>query len=77
MVAALEQALAGGPLTAAQLATALSVSQPTVSRLLRSNAARVIVIGRARNARYALRRSVRDLAADLPVYRIALDGSVR
>ena len=60
---------------AAELATELGVSQPTLSRLVRSLQGSVLTIGRARRTRYALTRSVRGLPVDLPVFRV--DGTGR
>lgn len=60
---------------AAELADALGVSQPTLSRLVRSLQGAVVTIGRARRTRYALTRSVRGLPANLPVFRV--DGTGR
>ena len=60
---------------AAELAGALGISQPTLSRLVRSLQGEVVTIGRARRTRYALTRRVRGLPVDLPVFRV--DGAGR
>lgn len=66
--------LMAGPRTAAEIAERLAVSQPTVSRLLARHTPPVIVLGRGRAVRYGLRRAIRALQGDLPVYRIDTDG---
>lgn len=63
-----------GPRTAAEIAERLAVSQPTVSRLLARHTPPVIALGRGRAARYGLRRAIRGLEGDLPVYRVDTDG---
>jgi DNA-binding transcriptional ArsR family regulator len=64
----------GGALTAQELATALGVAQPTVSRGLARLGESVVVLGAARRARYALRRSVRSAGDRWPVYRVDATG---
>jgi hypothetical protein len=71
---AIEQALTGGSRTAAELCEAAGVSQATLSRWLAEERARVAVLGRGRATRYALRRKVRDLPPELPVYRVSMSG---
>lgn len=77
MDARLRQILTAGPATAEALRTRLAVSQPSVSRLLARHADEVLVLGRARAARYALRRPIRDLPAELPLYRIDEGGAAQ
>ncbi|MDP9898998.1 type II toxin-antitoxin system HipA family toxin YjjJ [Variovorax ginsengisoli] len=74
--AALQMALAlQSPATAAGLATALQVSVPTLHRQLqRLPAGRLVTAGKARRARYALRRPLRGGFEDLPVYVINTQG---
>jgi hypothetical protein len=63
------------PATAAGLAQALGVSVPTLHRLLqRLPAGELLSAGRARRARHALRRPLRGVMADLPVYAIDARG---
>jgi hypothetical protein len=66
------------PAAAASLAAALGVSVPTLHRLLqRLPAAELVSAGRARRARYALRRPLhagRGVLADLPVYAVGTAG---
>jgi hypothetical protein len=72
----LESALAlQAPASAAGLAAALRVSVPTLHRLLRGLPEnRLVSAGKARRARYALRRPLRGNAADIPVYTIDMSG---
>jgi hypothetical protein len=72
----LESALAlQAPASAAGLAAALRVSVPTVHRMLQGLPANHLVsAGKARRARYALRRPLRGSAADIPVYTIDKNG---
>ena len=63
------------PAAAADLAAALGVSVPTLHRLLqRLPPAELVSAGKARRARYALRRSVQGALGDLPVYAISPTG---
>ena len=59
-----------GLLRAADIARQLGISQPTVSRLLADAGARVVRIGRARAARYALAREIGREGSHWPLYRI-------
>ena len=64
-----------GVLTRRELQTALGVSQPTLSRLLSvlgSN--HIIRIGQAHATRYGLRRDVRGVGSEWPLYQILPDG---
>ena len=63
------QLLAKQAHTAKELMHLLQVSQPTLSRLLKQQPA-IIKIGKARATRYALKRPIRDVGTDWPVYRI-------
>lgn len=78
MLAAMEDLLypflMAGPRSAAEIAERLAVSQPTVSRLLARHTPPVLALGRGRAARYGLRRAIRALEGDLPVYRIDAEG---
>ncbi|MEP7043065.1 MAG: type II toxin-antitoxin system HipA family toxin YjjJ [Dokdonella sp.] len=56
------------------LASALGISQPTLSRLFSAAGERVVRIGRARAARYALAHAIARAGSHWPLYRIALDG---
>lgn len=64
-----------GMASAQQLADALGVDRSTVSRGLSSLGNAVLRAGAARSARYALRRSVRNLGQRWPLHRI--DGNGR
>jgi serine/threonine protein kinase HipA of HipAB toxin-antitoxin module len=59
-----------GVLPAAVIAAELGVSQPTVSRLLTQAGERVVRIGRARAARYALAHEIARMGSRWPLYRI-------
>ncbi len=63
-----------GPLTAAALGQALGVSQPTVSRALAQAGGRIVRVGRARAARYALARDIGRVGTRWPLYRIGATG---
>lgn len=59
---------------AADLAAQIGVSVSTLHRLLQEQGAAVIGTGKARRARYALRRPLRGELAELPAYEIDADG---
>jgi hypothetical protein len=59
-----------GPQPAAVLAAALGISQPTFSRLARGMGRDLVVGGRSRQTRYALRRHIHGVADEEPVFRI-------
>ena len=59
---------------AAELADQLGVSVPTLHRLLKEIEASVLATGKARRARYALRKPVRGEARELPLYEIDAQG---
>jgi hypothetical protein len=63
-----------GLLRAADIARELGVSQPTISRMLADAGARVVRIGRARAARYALAREIGRAGSRWPLYRIDASG---
>jgi hypothetical protein len=75
--ASLRQCLIAAPATRAELQTRLSISQPTVSRLVARHADEIATLGRGRATRYALRRAIRELPPDLPVYRITSAGQAQ
>lgn len=68
---------ARGLCAAAELATALGVSQPTMSRLLAAMGKRIVVIGRARATRYALSRDIARAGHRWPLYRIDANGDAQ
>jgi hypothetical protein len=63
-----------GLLRAADIARELGISQPTVSRLLADAGTRIVRIGRARAARYALAREIGRAGSHWPLYRIDPEG---
>ena len=58
------------PHAAATLAERLGVSPPTLLRMVRERPDDIFRLGSTKNARYALRRSLRGKAAPIPVFRI-------
>ncbi len=60
--------------SASELADALEVSTPTLHRLLQEVSDRVVVAGRARRTRYALRRAMRGEMSTLPLYEVDESG---
>ena len=71
----LRSALAREPgIAAAALAARLGVSVPTLHRLLQEQAGSIVSAGRARRARYALRRALRGSLAPLPLYEVQPSG---
>lgn len=65
-----------GLVTARQLVDRLGISQPTASRALAALGDEIVRIGSGRAIQYALRDAGRGLD-DIPVYRIAADGTIR
>jgi DNA-binding transcriptional ArsR family regulator len=70
------QQLSREPRTARQLAAVLSVSQPTLSRLLATLGDEIVRFGAARSIQYTRRDSSRGLP-DIAVYRADADGRLR
>jgi HipA-like C-terminal domain len=66
-----------GVVRATELAAQLTVSRPTLSRLLANAADAVCRIGRGRATQYALTREIPNLGSRLPVYRVDDLGSVQ
>lgn len=62
------------PMTAAALAQALGISQPTVSRQLAAAGTRIVRIGKARASRYALGREIGRAGSRWSLHRISPDG---
>ncbi|MDM0021354.1 type II toxin-antitoxin system HipA family toxin YjjJ [Variovorax saccharolyticus] len=60
--------------SAADLARSLGVSVPTLHRMLQALGHRIVSGGKARRARYALRRPLRGVLSDLPLYEVDADG---
>jgi hypothetical protein len=59
---------------AADLAQALGVSVPTLHRLLQERTEPMLVAGKARRTRYALRRAVRGDSGEYPLYAVDASG---
>jgi hypothetical protein len=66
--------LSRGPATARELTTALDTSQPSLSRLMSQLGTGVQRIGAARTTRYALKRDIRGLGAEFPLYQVSEGG---
>lgn len=66
-------------LSARELCAALSVSQATISRHIRTAIAEgdVLALGEGRKTRYALKRSIAEVGWNIPVYAIGSDGHER
>ena len=60
--------------SASELAVQLGVSVPTLHRLLQEQGDTVIVTGKARRTRYALRRPLRGDLSELPLYAVDAAG---
>lgn len=60
--------------SAAELATRLDVSQPTISRALARLGSNVVRVGQGRASRYALGRAVGRLGSQWPLYRVNAEG---
>lgn len=76
-LAILKQELAGGPRTGLELEQAMDISGPTLSRLLVGMSDKIDRIGAARSTRYGLRRSVRNLGDEWPMFVVGQDSQVR
>lgn len=63
-----------GPSSSPEMAKALGVSQPTLSRALSQASQRVLRIGRARATRYALTREIARVGHQWPLYRLDETG---
>lgn len=69
-------ALTAGSRTSAELQARLRISQPTVSRLVKTAADSVLVMGRARTTCYGRRRTVPGVGNAVPLHRIDEEGQV-
>ena len=67
--------LSAGIRTSEDIQKRFGLSQSTVSRLLTGLRDEVVVIGRARSRRYTVRRDVRGLGGDFPVFSIDPEGN--
>ncbi len=70
------QLMMRGEQSAQELARALGVSQPTISRHLVALAPLIEPIGQARARRYSLRRPLRAAGSEWPIYRVEPSGQV-
>ena len=65
---------AASPQTLCQL---FKISQPTLSRILSSIKNKLVVIGKARETKYAIQRKITDTATPIAIYEILEDASSR
>lgn len=63
-----------GAAAAADLASRLGVSVPTILRILADRGDEIVRIGRTNKARYALRRPLRGVAKAVPLFRVDKQG---
>ena len=68
---------AGSPRASTELARELGISQATFSRVAAGHASELLVLGRARSTRYALRRSIPDVGHTLPIFEVDERGGAR
>lgn len=66
--------LAGGTRQSLEIQEHLHVSQSTVSRLIAAMRQQVVVAGKRRGTRYALRRDLRGIGSEFPVFRVNGNG---
>jgi len=64
-------------LSASEIGSALKISQPSVSRLLRQLGQKVVRLGRGKSTRYALAREIGSLGSEWPLYEIDVLGKPR
>ncbi|MBJ6799319.1 type II toxin-antitoxin system HipA family toxin YjjJ [Geomonas propionica] len=67
--------LATGVRTSEDIQERLKLSQPSVSRLISRVSDKIVIIGNARTRRYTLRRDLRGVGGDFPVFRVDQDGN--
>lgn len=63
-----------GAVSAGELAVALKVSQPTISRRLAQFGSRIVRLGRGRSTLYAITREINPVGSSWPLYRIDEQG---
>src|SRR5208283_2535622 len=66
-----------GAMASRAITDELNISPATLSRIVANLGSSIERIGAARNTRYALRRPVRNLGSEWPVYRISGEGRPR
>lgn len=66
--------MARGPVSASDMAASLRVNRSTITRTLADLGNQVTSLGATRRTRYALRRKIRNLSPEWPVYRIDPSG---
>ncbi len=63
-----------GPVSATELAAMLAVNRTTIARTLQDFGDELVTIGAARSTRYLLRRSIRGVGSQWPIYRMEANG---
>jgi hypothetical protein len=66
--------MARGPASASDMAASLRVNRSTITRTLTDLGPQVTSLGATRSTRYALRRQIRNLSPEWPIYRIDPGG---
>lgn len=66
-----------GPRTGGELCVAISISPATLSRRMADLRSHVLVVGRARNTRYAARRIIDQVSSPIPVYELGLHAGAQ
>jgi hypothetical protein len=66
-----------GAVSPQALCQLFKISQPTLSRILSSIKNNLLVIGKARETKYAIQRKIPDTITPIPIYEILEDGSSR
>jgi hypothetical protein len=65
-----------GPQSPATLMESLAISQPTLSRAVRSSPETIVALGAARNRKIGALRSFRNLGSEVPVFQVSQDGTI-
>ncbi len=66
-----------GASSSQSLCQRFDISQPTLSRIIASNKNEFLIIGKARDTKYAAQRNIIDITMPIPIYEILKDGSSR
>lgn len=70
----LRKLLMNRPMSGVDVRQNLKVSQSTFSRVLAQLTDDILVAGKSRNTRYALRRAIPEVGLTVPIYQINMDG---
>lgn len=77
LIKGLNALLINGPATGAEIIRYLGVSQSTLSRIIKRAGKDVLSVGKARKTRYALRRQILEMGAEIPLFRVNDSGKTR